>query len=97
MDYKLRKSGLNVLYLGTNVSINNLQQVIQRKHPDFVITYASAKSDVQHDLSDCITATEASAYYFVTAVNDIPLALPHAKARCVPYRQLTGEVLALAG
>ena len=40
--YLLKNLGVNVLYLGTDISIENLYDVIQEKKPDFLYTYVSS-------------------------------------------------------
>jgi MerR family transcriptional regulator, light-induced transcriptional regulator len=39
--YLLKSTGLNVLYMGSNVSFEKLKQVVEMKSPDFLITYLS--------------------------------------------------------
>ena len=39
MTYLLRRTGTRVLYLGTDISINNLHPILQDKKPDFLYTY----------------------------------------------------------
>ena len=41
LNYKLRNLGFNVIYLGTNITSRNLQDVIKRKKPNVAITYIS--------------------------------------------------------
>jgi len=39
MTYLLRRTGTRVLYLGTDISINNIHPILQDKKPDFLYTY----------------------------------------------------------
>jgi len=43
MAYLLKKSGIHVWYLGTNISVENLQSVLSVKHPTFLITYLAPR------------------------------------------------------
>jgi DNA-binding transcriptional MerR regulator len=44
MTYIMKQIGLKILYLGTDISADNLQQVVQLKRPDCVFTYLPAKT-----------------------------------------------------
>ena len=39
MNYMLKKAGIKVLYLGTNISNENLEQVALERRPHFIFTY----------------------------------------------------------
>jgi MerR family transcriptional regulator, light-induced transcriptional regulator len=41
LTYVLKRRGLQVLYLGTNISNENIHQVVQVKKPNFLVTYFS--------------------------------------------------------
>lgn len=43
-SYIMKSSGVNVLYMGTNVSIQKLRMVSNGKKPDFLLTYISLSS-----------------------------------------------------
>lgn len=43
MNYNLRKSGMTVYYLGTDISLSNLSQALSAKQPDKVYTYLASK------------------------------------------------------
>lgn len=43
LTYVLKRKGLNVLYLGTNISNENIHQVVQAKKPNFLVTYFTSK------------------------------------------------------
>jgi DNA-binding transcriptional MerR regulator len=47
MTYMIKQKGLRILYLGTNVSKDNLQQVIADKRPHYIFTYIP-KGDLFH-------------------------------------------------
>lgn len=49
MNYVLRKKGITVLYLGTNISIDNLHTVLVAKSPDILCTYISHFKKEQHN------------------------------------------------
>lgn len=44
MSYVLKCCGLKVLYLGTNISLENLKEVIRAKNPDSILTYLPPKT-----------------------------------------------------
>lgn len=44
MSYLLISGGLKVLYLGTDISIENLKMVVQSKKPDYLYTYIPQKT-----------------------------------------------------
>lgn len=43
LTYVLKRKGLQVLYLGTNISNENIHQVVHAKKPHFLVTYFSSK------------------------------------------------------
>jgi DNA-binding transcriptional MerR regulator len=43
MTLMLKKIGIKVLYLGTNISLNNLKMFVREKTPDFLFTYLPPK------------------------------------------------------
>lgn len=42
MTYLLKRKGVRVLYLGTDISIDNIHSILQGKKPDFLYTYITA-------------------------------------------------------
>lgn len=45
MNYRLRKAGIRVYYLGTNISLNNLEAVLKIKSPDYLYSYVAVKKN----------------------------------------------------
>lgn len=43
LNYVLKATGVSVLYLGTNISIESLQKVLRDKSPEMLYTYIAAK------------------------------------------------------
>lgn len=43
MSYLLKREGISVLYLGTNISLENLQLVLRQKYPELLFTYLPPK------------------------------------------------------
>ena len=43
LTYVLKTKGIKVLYLGTNISNENIHQVVHAKNPHFLVTYLSQK------------------------------------------------------
>jgi hypothetical protein len=43
MNYKLRKRGMKVLYLGINISTDNLMNICTQKKPDYLYSYIASK------------------------------------------------------
>lgn len=44
MNYILKQNGLKVLYLGTNISLENLESIYKEKVPDYLFTYITSKN-----------------------------------------------------
>lgn len=49
MNYILRRRGVKVLYMGTDISISNLNRVMAVKSPDLLCTYISHYKKEQHN------------------------------------------------
>jgi hypothetical protein len=47
MSYVARKRGYQILYMGTNISLQNLEKVVTDKQPDLLMTYLTPKSKFQ--------------------------------------------------
>ncbi len=47
MAYMLKRQGLRVLYLGTDISVENLKRIKEEKMPDFLYTYIPQKSKLK--------------------------------------------------
>ena len=43
MAYRLKQKGLRVLYLGTNISVDNLKDILEAKQPDLLYTFIPQK------------------------------------------------------
>jgi MerR family transcriptional regulator, light-induced transcriptional regulator len=96
LNYHLRKKGVNVLYLGTNVSPQNLQHVVQKKKPHVVIGYiADHCKALKKDFSYYLDTAIGTSYLLTGAAPFAPIALPK-QARYIPYHEATEEVLLLA-
>jgi hypothetical protein len=55
LNYILKSSGFNVLYLGTNISKENLIAVLKSKQPDLVYTYLTKKHlSKAEEYADCL-------------------------------------------
>ncbi|MEO8584463.1 MAG: MerR family transcriptional regulator, partial [Flavitalea sp.] len=53
MNYLLKSEGVKVLYLGTNISIENICKVSDNKKPDFLVVYVTPKKKFEvEELSD---------------------------------------------
>jgi hypothetical protein len=46
LSYVLKTQGWNVIYLGTNISLKNLEQIVRTKKPDVLYTYIPQKKQV---------------------------------------------------
>ena len=96
LNYHLRKKGVNVLYLGTNISTHNLQQVVKKKKPHVVVGYVGDNNNANKKLIHrYIDAAMDTSYLLTGAAIHPPLILP-AQTKYIPYQQATSEVLALA-
>lgn len=49
LAYILKRKGWQVLYLGTNIGIENLQSVINIKVPDYMLTYQCCRKSIDMD------------------------------------------------
>ncbi len=49
LNYMLKNCGIKVLYLGTNISMENLELMAQRKKPDYLCTYIHTKRGFNAD------------------------------------------------
>ncbi|HZH64357.1 MAG TPA: MerR family transcriptional regulator [Flavisolibacter sp.] len=89
LDYRLQKSGLGVLYLGTNISPLNLKNVVQQKTPDVVLTYVSnAQLKEAKVLSPYLEQKPSDVPYIVTVVNDTYKGFDkYEKVRFIPYAE----------
>lgn len=97
LTYKLKNSGLNVLYLGTNVPACHLQEVIDKKKPHFVISYISPNDKKSiHRLSPCFQKTNGTTFYLM-ATGKLPkdYNLPLWKVKFIEYKDVPNEVLQL--
>lgn len=45
MSYRLKKAGIKVYYLGTNISLHNLEIVLQTKSPHYLYSYVAVKKN----------------------------------------------------
>jgi len=76
MNYHLRKSGIKVYYLGTDISISNLSMALATKLPDRVYTYmADKKGFPVADYADLFRSTFPH-LQLVVAYADDSIALP---------------------
>ncbi|HEX8313619.1 MAG TPA: MerR family transcriptional regulator [Flavisolibacter sp.] len=88
--YQLKKAGVNVLYLGTNVSVQNLQIVIETKQPRFVLSYLSTPQEKKIRELSAYVVDDVSVSYFICGPQPMPRAeqlLPNVKY--VSYREVT--------
>jgi len=71
MSYLLGCCGLKVLYLGTNISIENLRIVLQTKKPDYLYTYIPQKTKFKTiHLLDCLKEHLPEAKLFIAGSNN---------------------------
>ena len=93
INYKLRKAGLNVLYLGTNISDGNLKSVIQLKQPHYLVTYhPTSWNQPEESLQNYLTETTAEALFIVgTTPYSRPIALSD-KIRYVSFKEMDNEL-----
>jgi MerR family transcriptional regulator, light-induced transcriptional regulator len=94
LNFKLRKAGVNVLYLGTNVSFESLRVVLQKKQPEFAVTYMGTLQEKKDDALKMYLANEADTSFFVS----IPQTILHQQkssqnVKYVAYKETTREVL----
>jgi MerR family transcriptional regulator, light-induced transcriptional regulator len=96
LNYHLQKMGVNVLYLGTNISSQNLQQVIQKKKPHVVVGYIADHSKaLKKDFSTSLSASFGTSYLLTGAAAFAPVVLPK-QTKYIPYQEAAKEVLSLA-
>lgn len=98
LNYQLKKAGLNVLYLGTNISIYQLQEIVRIKQPAFVISYVSPhdKKNI-HSLSHYALGYKgASIHIITTGMLQKEYNLPFWKVTFIKYDEATREVLRLS-
>lgn len=66
MNYIIKNSGLTVLYLGTNISEENLKAIAEAKKPDFFYTYISPEQHFNlHVFADYLNVHLPQAKLFV--------------------------------
>lgn len=95
--YKVRIAGLNVLYLGTNISIENLKTVIEKKQPHFLIThFSSAQEKIVKQMAELIPVNGAEVF-FITGTK------PEQRSNPIPpnfsfvsYREMDSKLLAFS-
>jgi len=89
MTYVLRRQGINTLYLGTNITIANLQKVVALKKPGLLCTYISAGQRPQLNKILHYIAAEAnhSQLYIVSDAEKMESAHTLRQFRFIHYRQ----------
>jgi DNA-binding transcriptional MerR regulator len=66
MAYILKSNGLKVLYMGTNISKENLETVSISKRPDFLFTYTPQKKKFKlHQFFPCLDSQLTGTTFFV--------------------------------
>ena len=95
LNYKLRKAGLNILYLGTDISAENLKLVIEIKQPQFLVTYNSpTRNHHKIDLQNYFTGKDTE-IYFITCTQLASLSKNQSsKLKYISYKDIDREVLA---
>jgi DNA-binding transcriptional MerR regulator len=95
MNYKLRTAGLNVLYLGTNVSADNLKVILQAKQPQFLLTYQSTLSSrYKPDFEAYLKAIGYEARLFVGTPPSLLVKASLLRLKYILYHQVDTELLA---
>lgn len=98
LNYQLKKAGLNILYLGANVLLRDLQEVMEKRKPHFAVSYVSPhKKDSIHKLSLCFVEDNGITLYII-AMGKFPgnYNLPFARIKFIDYRNVSKELLRLA-
>ena len=97
MEYKLRKAGVNVLYLGTNVTVQDFARVIQRKEPQYVVTYlSSSMSQKKASLQQYVTALNQEAKFIIGRPSGQLKEQLADEVTVVPFRDVETEIVAMS-
>lgn len=49
MHFHLKNSGIQVIYMGSNVTIENLKEIFEKMNPQFLFTYLPSKNNFQFE------------------------------------------------
>jgi len=89
LAYKLKSLGFRVLYLGTNISLSNLDKVVSEKQPDFLVTYLPPKCKI--DLEEYLQALRDFACrlkVFLVKPEDTAAGAEYCNIECIHYKEI---------
>ena len=93
MSYLLKYNGLKVLYLGTDISIENLNVVIQNKKPDYLYTYVTHKTKTKNLIFlNGLEQKPAATKIFVAVGNDTKLGNDLTNLNFIHYKETASSL-----
>jgi len=93
LNYKLRKTGFNVLYLGTNISAANLHYTLKHRKPNFVVTYVPSNDEkYMKKLPTWFLHEDNSTSYFVATATLFEKQSSY-KAKFISYKEILREMV----
>lgn len=93
ISYLLISSGLKVLYLGTDISIENLKMVVQSKKPDYLYTYIPQKTKFKTvDLLNCLKEYLPATKLFIAGDNNSGKAISYHNVTFIHYKDAAASL-----
>jgi DNA-binding transcriptional MerR regulator len=94
LNYTLKRLGVRILYLGTNVSLESLKMVVQSKAPDYLVSYIPSRfKDLPRDWANYMEQIATHTAFFLAGCEDEPEHLSkNDNVRFIHYTELASLI-----